>query len=277
MHGPQLGPSALVGPLCAALALAVVAPSPALACSVCGCGDARESVTQMTLRPVIVYSPIEELNLVLQVPVVLKDWQLASPVAATSATRAGLGDIDVGARWFFWRLTSFESQSRQALGLSAGIALPTGPIGASEDGVRLDDHAQVGTGGFAPYVGASYAFHQDPWNLFVSLTGRLRTRNSYGYRYGDALTWSVRADVRVVDPLALELALDGRYAAFDTVDGQDQANTGGLVLAASPGLAVNVAGDVWLHARVQIPFATSLHGDQSVGPIYLAGVQVLVR
>jgi len=87
------------------------APS-AHACSVCGCGDplvlagdsmpvvgtfrfaleyeyltatARsdeepdrtESLTQMTLRPVVVYSPLDRLNFVLQVPLVRKDWALS--------------------------------------------------------------------------------------------------------------------------------------------------------------------------------------------------------
>ncbi len=306
-------PGALVRHVCAgAIAIAAAAPSPAAACSVCGCGDpfvdvsdsvpyavplrialdfealtasaasdedpaAHESVTQMTLRPVVVYSPVDELNVVLQIPLVLKDWTLTGGEAPASAKHAGLGDIDLGARWFFFRRTSFEAQSRQAFGLTAGIGLPTGANGATENGVRLDDHAQLGTGAFGPYAGVSYAFHQDPWNVFVTLTGRLRTRNSYGYRYGDALQWSVRADVRVIDPLALELAVDGRYAAQDDIDGDEQGNTGGLVLAASPGLAVNVYGDVWLHARVQIPFLTSLNGDQTVGPTYIASVQVLLR
>jgi hypothetical protein len=288
------------------------APMPAVACSVCGCGDplvdvsdsvpfaaplrialdfevltasaasdeepsATERVTQVTLRPVIVYSPTEELNLVLQVPLVHKDWSRSGGEADGSMTHMGLGDIDVGARWFFFQRTSFETQSRQAIGVTGGITLPTGPNGATDNGVRVDDHAQLGTGAFGPYLGLSYAYHRDPWNLFASITGRIRTRNSYDYRYGNALQWSVRGDYRVIDEFSLELGIDGRRAARDTVLDEEQTHTGGFVLAAAPGVAVNLYEDLWLRARVQIPFITSLYGTQTVGPTYFASVQVLLR
>src|SRR5215470_18865995 len=91
------------------IASVTLAPAVARACSVCGCGDplvlagdstpvantvrfaleyeyltatARsddepdrtESLTQMTLRPVVVYSPVSRINLVLQIPLARKDW-----------------------------------------------------------------------------------------------------------------------------------------------------------------------------------------------------------
>src|SRR5262245_52635573 len=137
----------------AALVLAsslLLAPSEARACSVCGCGDplvlagdsmpvantvrfaleyeyltatARsddqpdrtESLTQMTLRPVVVYSPFSRVNLVLQVPLVRKDWALsATPVdGAETAVPMGLGDLDLGVRVFLWAATSVQAQRRQ--------------------------------------------------------------------------------------------------------------------------------------------------------------------
>jgi len=293
-----------------ALAL-LVAEGPADACSVCGCGDplvdasesvsnmtplrialdfeelsataasdddpaAQESVTQVTLRPVLVYSPIESLNLVAQIPFVRKDWSLSGGDTA-SATHTGLGDIDLGARWFFFESRSFDSMSRQAFGVSGGVTMPTGPNGATEDGMRLDDHAQLGTGSWGPYLGLNYAFHKDPWNLFATLLGQVRTTNSHGYHYGSAVKWSVRGDYRIADPVAVELGIDGRYAAMDTMNDEDQTNTGGLLLAAAPGFAVNVTENLWLRGRVQIPFFTSLNGDQSVGPTFFGSVQVLLR
>ncbi len=49
------------------------------------------------------------------------------------------------------------------------------------------------------------------------------------------------------------------------------------MLAAAPGLAVNVGADVWLRTRVQIPFFTDLGGVQSVGVTAFASAQVLFR
>src|SRR5262249_39475196 len=129
--------------LCASVTLA---PAVARACSVCGCGDplllARDSMAgghtlrfaledqylsatgrsddapertetlnQMTLRPVLVYSPVSRINLVLQVPLVRKDWALSptSTEATETAVPMGLGDVDFGIRFFIWDATSIRA------------------------------------------------------------------------------------------------------------------------------------------------------------------------
>ena len=63
----------------------------------------------------------------------------------------------------------------------------------------------------------------------------------------------------------------------DTADGETVMNTGGLVLAAAPGLSVNVGGDVWLRARADVPVYTRLDGTQDVGVTMFASVQMLVH
>ena len=274
-------------------AVTLTAPAPARACSVCGCGDplvaagdsvpyagawrfgldvdvlsatARsddepdrtESLTQVTLRPVVVWSPIERLNIVLQVPLVRKDWTLsaAADSGPEHAHPTGIGDVDVGARIFLWDAVDLRAQRRQNVALTLGTSLPTGPNDAVVDGERIDEHAQLGTGAFGPYAGLLYAFHQDPWNLFVSLTGRARTLNEHGYRYGTAILWTAQLAYRVVERLAIRLGVDGRWAAQDRSAGEIQENTGGLVVSATPGASWNVWERLWLNAQVQIPFAT---------------------
>jgi len=299
----------LVASACLAL------PSVARACSVCGCGDplvlagdsmpvantvrfaleyeylsatARsddepdrtETLTQMTLRPVVVYSPFSRVNLVLQVPLVRKDWALsATPNDATeTAVPIGLGDLDVGMRFFLWDATSIQAQRRQNLALTAGTSLPTGADDATTaGGERIDQHAQLGTGAWGPYVGALYAFHQDPWNFFLSVTGRFRTTNSYQYRFGDAVLWSAQLRYRVVEPFAVQLGVDGRYAGRDRSEGVLQENTGGLVVSAVPGIAWNVSGPIWLLAQVKVPFVTQLFGEQTVGVTASASLQFVMN
>jgi len=297
------------------LASVVLSPGVARACSVCGCGDplvlagdsmpvantlrfaleyeyltatARsddapdrtESVTQMTLRPVLVYSPFSRVNVVLQVPLVRKDWALSgTPTEGTeTAVPTGLGDLDLGVRVFLWDAISIQAQRRQNLALTAGTSFPTGTDTATTPGgERIDQHAQLGTGAWGPYVGALYAFHQDPWNFFLSVTGRFRTTNSFQYRYGDAVLWSAQLRFRVVEPFALQLGVDGRYAGRDRSAGVLQENTGGLVVSAVPGLAWNVGGPVWLLAKVQIPFVTHLFGEQTVGVTATASLQFVLN
>ena len=77
------------------------------------------------------------------------------------------------------------------------------------------------------------------------------------------------AAVRLEDSLG-EIETDGWDAVV-------QQNTGGLVVAAVPGIAWNVAGPMWLLAQVQVPFATSLYGVQSVGVTGLASLQFVLE
>jgi hypothetical protein len=291
-----------------------VGGSDAWACSVCGCGDplvaagdstpvantfrfaldyeylsatARsdddpsrtESLTQMTLRPVAVYSPIDRLNFVLQIPLVRKDWALsaAADAAREGATPTGLGDLDIGARYFLWDVTDLRNMRRQNVALSAGTSLPTGPDDKQVDGSRIDQHAQLGTGAWGPYVGLLYAFHQDPWNVLVSVSGRFRTTNSFDYRFGNAVLWSTQLRYRVIEPLAFQLGVDGRYAGRDRSEGVLQENTGGLVISAVPGIAWNLWSQLWLLGQVQVPFATHLFGQQTVGVTVTASLQFVLR
>ena len=85
--------------------------------------------------------------------------------------------------------------------------------------------------------------------------------------------WSLAVEYRPVDRLSFGLGIDGRYAWADIHDGVTVNNTGGLVLAAAPVFKFNVYDELWFVARAQIPFATHLFGEQSVGPTLFGGVQ----
>jgi hypothetical protein len=283
--------------------------SAAEACSVCGCGDplasagearlmsgqlrlaletevltarARsdddptfvERLTQYTVRPVFAFSPTEILTLVVQIPVIRKEWSEATTgYAPITAHPTGLGDVDVAARVFVYTKTRLAQMSRETLALTAGSSLPTGDNSAQAQGLRIDEHAQLGTGALGPYGGVLYAFRRDPWNFFGSVTGRVRLRNGYGYKYGSAVLWSLRGDYRLVDWLSAGVSFDGRYAARDDRRGVLQSNTGGWVLAAAPGLKLRLHQELWLYGIVQIPVFTHLFGDQRVGPVFTASLQ----
>lgn len=304
--------SVLLVPLAAA---ALAAAAPARACSVCAAGDplvaagdaaptARElwtaleaewltasaamdapgmdgmieEVDQGSLRVLAVYSPVARVNAVLTVPLVQKR------VSATGAgmdhaeeVQTGLGDVELGARWFVLDRTSFAAMRHHSVALSAGTSFPTGNDDAEDaSGQLLDQHSQLGTGGWGPYAGVMYRLEQSRWHAYASFTGRWRSENARAYRYGASLHWSVTAQRELGDSgrFVVGLGIDGREAAPDREDGADVAHTGGLVLAASPEVHVQLRGSWWLTARAQLPFATDLRGIQDVGPTFSAGVQV---
>jgi hypothetical protein len=293
---------ALAGALCA------LVPAASRACSVCGCGDplmqagdttpqsgalrlrleadalsadarsdddpdSTESLEQQSLRPVFVYSPVSALNLVLQVPFVRKDFTLRAPDGNERKVSLGLGDLDLGARLFAWTRVNLGADRRQELALTLGTSLPTGSNEIQVDGERIDEHAQLGTGSFGPYLGALYALHQGDLTLSATATARAHTLNGHGYRYGPAVLFDAGGQYRAIDRLALGFGLDGRWAKNDTAAGELQENTGGFVLSATPSAAVMFTNSFWLHLRVQVPMVKHLFGEQSVGPVFTLALQ----
>jgi len=237
-----------------------------------------ESLVQQTFLPVLVYSPTNELNLVLQVPLNWKQWSLVGGgLPSESAAPFGLGDIEVGLRYFVWTDIDFKQLSRNSIALSAGTSTPTGADDITVDGQRIDQHAQLGTGAWGPYLGLLYTFSQARWNVTATLTGRYRTTNSYGYQFGAAVLFGAAARYFFVESFGLSFGLDGRYAVRDVQQGQAQLNTGGFLLAMTPGISWNLSGGLWLFAQAQIPIASHLYGVQSVGPVVTGGLQYVLQ
>jgi hypothetical protein len=295
--------------LVAAAALADVA-SPAQACSVCGCGDPLVGVGQVagpagqfgleldgqylyqkaggeapgtldllnqwSLLFTASYTPVKNLNLVVTFPWVWKDMQMEMEdgTRMSSSNLNGFGDMQVGARWFFWEDVDLGDRTRQTLSVSASTFIPTGNNSAVDaDGIRIDEHGQVGTGGWGPNAGIFYRFQGDLWSAYAGVWGLYRTTNSYGYRFGAAAMWTAVGQYQPLEWLAVSLGIDGRYAGYDQQDGVNVENTGGMVLAAVPAVYARIFPGGWLLAKAQLPIATSLNGIQTIGPVVTAGLR----
>ena len=299
--------------LVAAAAVALAAPPPARACSVCACGDPlltssdpaaitgdlrlqldseylrvdagneedpalTDELTQWSLRLNAVYRPIEALSLTATVPFVSKAISAVGAGTSTATSDAtGLGDVEVAARYALWRGVDLGRGRVQELAVTAGTSMPTGPNGLESDGARIDEHGQPGTGAWGPFAGVAYRFEQRSWLAFGSVSGRVRSENGYGYRYGSAVLWSVHGQYFPAKRVALDLGVDGRHAAADRDAGEDVVNTGGTVLALAPGVYVNPTGRAWLFLRGQVPVYKRFMGEQDQLPSLIAGVQYQVR
>jgi len=299
-------------PWAGALALALL-PAWAQACSICGCGDpllaagsarpmagqlrlsidaeylyatarsddnpaATESLDQETLKAILVYSPSRSLALVLQAPFPRKDWWTNDPGEPLQATaNTGLGDVELGARWFLWQGLDLQEARSQDLALSLGTSLPSGPSDLTVDGERIDQHAQLGTGAVGPYAGLLYGLNHVDWSLSASATFRGRATNAQGYQYGQSLGFGLDSQWRMIKSLALTLGLDGRYADHDHdwAAGELATETGGTVLALTPGLGWEWGEGLGLIGWVQLPVYANLFGVQGVSPTYHIGLQYL--
>lgn len=294
----------------AAATLLAVSASPALACSVCGCGDPLVGVGQVagpagqfgleldgqylyqkaggeepgtldildqwSMLLTASYTPIANLNLVVTLPWVWKDMQMemADGTRMSSSNLNGFGDMQVGARWFFWEHLDLGNSIRHTLSVSASTFIPTGNNSAVDaEGIRVDEHGQIGTGGWGPNAGLFYRMQGDVWSAYAGVWGLYRTVNSYGYRFGAAAMWTAVGQYQPLPWLAVALGVDGRLAGYDQQDGLDVDSTGGLVLAAVPAVYAKVFPGGWLLAKAQLPFATSLNGIQTIGPVVTVGLR----
>jgi hypothetical protein len=290
------------------LALGLLEPAVAAACSVCGCGDplliandpaavngrlrlqldvgnltmraandnqaaVTDELRQTTAKLDAVYSPTPGLSFIATLPFTRK--QLATG-GTTTSDLSGLGDVELGSRWELFDVPNFAAQRRQTLALAVGSSTPTGTNDATNDGERVDEHGQLGTGGWGPYLGLHYRFEQERWTVFASATERVRTANAFEYRYGPAILWSLHGQLFASPKLAVDFGLDGRYASADRNRGETQINTGGAVLALAPGLYWNVVDDLWLSGRGQFAVYERLRGRQTVGPVVSVGLQYLL-
>lgn len=298
------------------------------ACSVCGCGDplasagsahplagsfrldiesvyltasaqsddfmSTESVRQVNLNTTLAYSPTDDLSLSVMFPMVEKYFKVTEPIGPDDGTPFGIGDILLGARYFFLSDTDFTTKQHTGMAVSAGVYFPTGGTDFTSviTGANLDTHAQLGTGAWAFLGGLLYNHVWSDFTLSVNANYILRTRagttdpNSpvYQYAFGNAFTAGVQGQLHVAETLAFSLAAEGRYASSDTYTNAalgpgivNTPNTGGTVLDATPGVWWNLSGDSTLYAKVQIPFYTSLNGVQEVDPTYTVGTQFLIH
>ena len=147
-----------------------------------------------------------------------------------------------------------------------GVKTPWGRNDIRQDGVRVDEHAQSGTGSTDLFGGLSgfYLFDADS-ALFASGQYRGTGRNDFGYKYGDITMVNVAYERKLSEVFDGVLEVNFRHAKRDQVDfsGQVDPNTGGSVLYVTPRILVNLGKGIVLRLGVQIPAGQWLYGVQN--------------
>lgn len=280
--------------------LAVALPRLALACASCGCGDPTltamgqekpfkgrvrlaleerlgahsegelaESnlVSRTTLAASVAALPW--LTLGTLVPLVVVRSEVAPEPARNTV---GLGDIEFMVRALVFRDRRFSP--RHTLGLLAGIKAPTGPRVNDSSGYPAPDDVQPGSGSWDAVVGASYSYFGSLSSLFFSASYRQTTAGYRGYRRGSQLGASLAMQFTVNRWSALVLGTDFTATESSWLSPDTRApDTGGLLLAASPGLLFALRPDWLLRVMLQVPVVQNWRGQQS-GPA--TGVVALI-
>ena len=304
-RGPGGLPS--IAPLAFA-ALAWCCCAPALACSICRCGDPtfnslgaethtgsglylafdvdrvaksqgsgdeHESIVEYRETATFLYGVSDRLLLSARLPYSQRDLTAADPEEGGSSI--GFADPELAVQYRVWasRMTGDVGQ-RASIALQAGVKTPWGENNLrNSDGELLDEHLQTGTGSTDPFLGASGFYLVDrSSSLFASLQWRHTGDNSRGYRYGDSFLANLAYERKLHPSLDAVLELNYRDAGKDRVDadGTLDDNTGGRMLYLAPRLLFDAGHGLVLRLGVQVPIHSSLNGEQSEKPVYNLGL-----
>jgi hypothetical protein len=308
MRRPRLAVPALV------LAAVAFAARPSPACSICRCGDptfnalgkdgfhgvglrlaldwerfdkdegnpAEESESQVENRYTLLasYGFSDRFSLTARVPA---SWRTLDTTEAgeepTTVHTSGLSDPELYGQVRLWasHLTGSVGR-RSSLTLVGGVKTPWGENDVQQNGERVDEHAQPGTGSTDVFGSLAFLYLIDPSSaLFVSSGYRHTGENDFGYRYGSSFTANVSYEHKLGGRVDGVLELNFRHAQKDQVDAEGSLDddTGGSLLYVTPRVLVSLGHGLVLRAGAQIPVAKSLNGYQTERAVANVGLTYL--
>jgi hypothetical protein len=289
------------------------APGRVSACSVCGCGDPVESVSsglplagrlrlglgweslstraasdedpdrretldQLIYQAELAWDPTDHVSLLARLPWNEKhDAAFGGADENENSISSGLGDLILGTRWILLEDRSPELRAASWLALSFGSSVNTGANDVKVDEVRIDEHAQPGTGAAGPFAGLQAGLEQGDWAANLHADGQWRATNASGYQYGDALRAGLGVHYQASAFHSIGFALEGRYADFDHdfAAGELVLNSGGSVLSLVPSLGLQLGTNAGLSFKAQLPLYQDLFGNQTIGPDFSISTQYL--
>lgn len=155
---------------------------------------------------------------------------------------------------------------RSWVSVLGGVKTAWGRNDLSEDGVRLDEHLQSGTGATDVFAGLSTVNLLDARSsVFASAQYRRTGTNAFGYRYGNATLVNAAYERKLWTALDTVVELNYRHAQRDLVNeaGDVDPNTGGDILYFTPRVVADLGRGLAGRAAVQIPLVRALYGEQT--------------
>lgn len=237
-----------------------------------GAGPDFEAQVRNSVTTTISYGWRERLTFVAQVPYTSNHLTESGGVE----TADGLGDPAFSLYVRLWSSPFTQGLGRRGW-ISAVVAVktPWGRNDVSENGERLEEHVQPGTGAtnLAGGISGLYLLDENS-SVYASVVYTGTGRNKYGYKYGDNVQANAVYDRKITDWLDGVLEVNFLDARHDQVDaaGLPDPNTGGQSLYLTPRIGVNVVRGLVARAAAQFPVWEHLNGIQDIKPAYTAGL-----
>ena len=236
-------------------------------------GEGFEEQVRNTMIATLSYGFRERFTIVAQVPYTWNELTEGHEVE----TAEGLGDPAFFAYFRLWS-SPFQSPLGRRAWISAvfSVKTPWGENDVSEDGERLDEHVQPGTGATNLSGGLAGLYLIDEKSSLYALRGLHRHR-------AQRLRLQVRRQrpgQPRLRPQAHRLARRRRGAELprrgaatrSTPLGVPDPDTGGQSLYVTPRVGVNVVRGLVARAAAQFPVWENLNGIQDIKPAFTAGL-----
>lgn len=241
-------------------------------------GATREAVIENRFTSSLSYSFGERVIAVARIPWSSRRLSEEGEHAASDRTR-DLADPEIYALVRLWSSKFAPELGRRAwLSALGGAKTSWGKNDLKEDGERLDEHLQAGTGSTDWFGGLSGLYLLDARSaLFASAQVRRTGENDFGYEYGDLFLANVGYERKLGKRVDAALELNYRDADQDRIDaaGTLDANTGGTVLYVTPRLIYDFGRGFVGRLAVQVPAYRDLDGDQTERSVANVGLTVL--
>jgi hypothetical protein len=227
--------------------------------------EGNESQLQNNVLASLIYGLSDRVMLLASVPYTFN--RISS--ADGSETANGLGDPEVTA---FAQLGALANGAI-ALRAVAGMRVPLGASDREdENGQRLEQHLQTGTGAWAGLLGFQASALRGRVPLFFSVNYQINGANDHEFRYGNVLRYNFAVQKALVGAIDLIGEINGRSAAYDKEGSEQDPNSGGMVVYFSPGLRWRLFSVLHLRTQVQIPVVEDLNGEQDEAMNFRSGL-----
>ncbi|HEX7878117.1 MAG TPA: transporter [Candidatus Eisenbacteria bacterium] len=225
-----------------------------------------ESQVENRVTGLLSYGLSDRAMFTLRVPYSHRELTETEDGDEESVVTDGFSDPELSAQVRLWSTSGATMANGTSVSLYGGVKMPFGENALMEDGERIDEHAQPGTGS-TDFHGALNLLHLfgTQSSMFASAGYRANGTNDFDYHYGDAWLANLAYEHKLGDRLDGVLEFNYRHAQADEIDpdGTEEENTGGSLLYVTPKLAANLGRNFVLRTAAQIPTVKDLNGEQT--------------
>jgi len=209
------------------------------------------------------YSPDRFWGVHLTVPFLDRTHSTIAPgdIEQSHSSTSGLGDMSIVGRY-----QGFTPLAN--LGVQIGLKFPSGAFTDNfetgpQAGERIDRGLQNGTGTTDAILGIyNFGVLAPQLEYFVHLQADQPFQAREGFRSSTSVTTSTGIGYQATSLIRPQVQINYKYESRESGESSDRPNSGGNIIAITPGVSFAVSKDLNLYTLVQVPVYQQVNGYQ---------------